>query len=61
MPLRLRSLPAQLLPHGPLDAVRQVLLFAAAYYAYRYTRGFVDDPQSATVAFQNAPPSVPAP
>ena len=54
MLLRLRSLPAQLLPHGPLDAIRQVLLFAVAYYAYRYTRGFVDDPQSATVAFQNA-------
>ena len=54
MPLRLRSLPAQLLPHGPLDALRQVLLFAVAYYAYRYTRGFVDDPQSATVAFENA-------
>jgi hypothetical protein len=52
--LRLRSLPAQLLPHGPVDAVRQVLLFAVAYYTYRYTRGFVDDPQSATVAFQNA-------
>jgi len=54
VPLRLRSLPAQLLPHGPLDALRQVLLFAVAYYAYRYTRGFVDDPQSATVAFENA-------
>jgi hypothetical protein len=54
VPLRLRSLPAQLLPHGPLDALRQVLLFAIAYYAYRYTRGFVDDPQSATVAFENA-------
>ena len=54
MLLRLRSLPAQLLPHGPLDALRQVLLFVVAYYAYRYTRGLVDDPRSATVAFQNA-------
>ena len=51
---RLRSLPAQLLPHGPLDAVRQLLLFAAAYYAYRLSRGVVNDPQAATVAFENA-------
>jgi hypothetical protein len=54
MQLRVRSLPAQLLPHGPLDAVRQVLLFAAAYYGYRLTRGVVDDPQAAAVAFENA-------
>jgi membrane-associated phospholipid phosphatase len=54
MSLRVRSLPAQLLPHGPLDAVRQVLLFAAAYYGYRLTRGVVDDPQAAAVAFENA-------
>jgi hypothetical protein len=31
-----------------------VLLFAAAYYAYRLTRGAIDDPQGATVAFNNA-------
>ena len=54
MLVRLRSLPAQLLPHGPLDAVRQLLLFAAAYYAYRLSRGVVNDPQAATVAFENA-------
>jgi hypothetical protein len=54
MLLRVRSLPAQLLPHGPLDAVRQLLLFAAAYYGYRLTRGVVDDPQAAAVAFENA-------
>jgi hypothetical protein len=54
MLLRVRSLPAQLLPHGPVDAVRQLLLFAAAYYGYRLTRGVVDDPQAAAVAFQNA-------
>ena len=54
MPARLRSLQARLLPHGPLDVVRQVLLFAAAYYFYRLTRGFVDDPAAATVAFDNA-------
>jgi hypothetical protein len=54
VPLRLRSLPAQLLPHGPLDALRQVLLFAAAYYGYRLVRGAVDDPLGATAAFKNA-------
>jgi hypothetical protein len=37
-----------------MDVVRQVMLFAAAYWAYRYTRGWVDDPQGATVAFNNA-------
>jgi hypothetical protein len=54
MLVRLRSLPAQLLPHRPLDAARQLLLFAAAYYAYRLSRGVVNDPQAATVAFENA-------
>jgi hypothetical protein len=51
---RARSLQARLLPHGLLDVVRQVLLFAAAYYAYRLVRGWIDDPQGATVAFANA-------
>jgi len=51
---RARSLQARLLPHGVLDVVRQVLLFAAAYYAYRLVRGWIDDPQGATVAFDNA-------
>ena len=41
-------------PTARSTPLRQVLLFAVAYYAYRYTRGFVDDPQSATVAFENA-------
>ena len=30
------------LPHGPVDAVRQLLLFAGAYYIYRIVRGLVD-------------------
>jgi PAP2 superfamily len=51
---RARSLQARLLPHGPLDVVRQVLLFASAYYGYRLVRGWIDDPQGATVAFDNA-------
>jgi hypothetical protein len=54
MPARLRTLQARLLPHGPLDVVRQVLLFMGAYQLYRLTRGLVNDPNSATVAFQHA-------
>jgi membrane-associated phospholipid phosphatase len=51
---RARSLQARLLPNGPLDVVRQVLLFACAYYGYRIVRGAIDDPQGAAVAFENA-------
>ena len=51
---RLRFLPARLLPRGPLDVVRQVLLFAAAYWGYRLVRGTVDDPVGAAVAFQHS-------
>jgi hypothetical protein len=54
MPARLRTIQARLLPHGPVDVVRQVLLFAAAYYVYRLTRGWVNHPEAATQAFQNA-------
>ena len=54
MPARLRTLQARLLPHGPLDVVRQVLLFMGAYQLYRLTRGLVNDPNSATVAFTHA-------
>lgn len=42
------------MPHGPLDVVRQVLLFMAAYQLYRFTRGLVNDPSAASVAFQHA-------
>jgi PAP2 superfamily len=48
------TLQRRFLPHGPLDLVRQVLLFMAAYQLYRLTRGFVNDPDSATVAFNHA-------
>jgi hypothetical protein len=51
---RLRSLQARLLPRGPADVVRQVLLFAVAYYAYQVVRGAVDDPVGASQAFENA-------
>ncbi len=40
------------LPHGWLDALRQLVLFAGAYYAYRIVRGLVDG--QASVAFDNA-------
>src|SRR5919201_619534 len=51
---RLRFIQARLLPRGPVDVVRQVLLFAAAYYGYRLVRGAVDDPLGAAAAFKNA-------
>src|ERR1044072_6315964 len=53
MQARLRTIRARLLPHGPLDVVRQVLLFMAAYQLYRLTRGLVNHPEAATAAFQN--------
>jgi hypothetical protein len=40
------------LPRGWFDALRQLVLFASAYYAYRLVRGFVDG--QANVAFENA-------
>lgn len=48
---RVRQLEARLLPHGILDVLRQVALFAAAYYGYRIVRGQVDG--KAADAFQN--------
>jgi membrane-associated phospholipid phosphatase len=51
---RLRSIEARLLPRGLMDVVRQVLLFALAYYGYRLVRGTVDDPVGAAVAFQHS-------
>jgi hypothetical protein len=54
MPSGPSSLRTRLLPRGPLDLAGQLALFAVAYYAYRVTRGWIDDPQGAAVAFQNA-------
>jgi len=54
MPARLSTVQARLLPHGPLDVVRQVVLFLAAYQLYRLVRGLADDPGSANAAFSNA-------
>jgi membrane-associated phospholipid phosphatase len=42
MVARTRRLQARLLPHGPLDALRQVSLFGLAYIVYRLVRGLVE-------------------
>jgi hypothetical protein len=54
MSARLRPVTTRVFPHGPMDVLRQILLFAVAYYAYRLTRGWIDDGQGAAVAFENA-------
>ncbi|HVS28924.1 MAG TPA: phosphatase PAP2 family protein [Solirubrobacteraceae bacterium] len=48
----LDSVVRRIFPSGWVDAVRQVLMFAAAYYAYRIVRGAVDAHPAA--AFENA-------
>ncbi|HEV7162367.1 MAG TPA: phosphatase PAP2 family protein [Solirubrobacteraceae bacterium] len=52
MVARARLLQARVLPHGWLDALRQVSLFAAAYFAYRLVRGLVEG--DANEAFAHA-------
>ncbi len=54
MRARISDLQARLLPHGLFDVVRQVALFAVAYYGYQIVRGAVDDPTSTALAFQHA-------
>jgi len=54
MSARLSTVQARLLPHGPLDVVRQVVLFIAAYQVYRLVRGLANDPGAAAAAFSNA-------
>jgi PAP2 superfamily len=49
---RARRQLARLLPQGPLDALRQLLLFGGAYYLYRIVRGIVDG--QVTSAFSHA-------
>jgi len=51
---RASTLQERFLPHGPLDLVRQVLLFVASFQLYRLTRGIVNDPSDAVGAFNNA-------
>jgi PAP2 superfamily len=52
MPALVRTAGARLTPNGWLDLIRQLLLFAGAYYLYRIVRGQVDG--RAAVAFENA-------
>jgi hypothetical protein len=49
---RTRSLQARLLPHGWLDALRQISLFGLAYLAYRLVRGLAEG--NAGAAFAHA-------
>jgi len=42
----------KLLPHGPIDLLRQIVLFCGAYWLYRLVRGMVDG--RAAEAFDNA-------
>jgi hypothetical protein len=49
---RARELQARVLPHGWLDALRQVSLFGLAYLGYRLVRGFVEG--NANEAFAHA-------
>jgi membrane-associated phospholipid phosphatase len=42
----------RLLPHGPLDVFRQLLLFGGAYYVYRIVRGVVES--QTALAFEHA-------
>lgn len=50
--VRARQLAARILPRGPVDALRQLLLFGGAYYLYRIVRGVVDG--EVTAAFSHA-------
>jgi membrane-associated phospholipid phosphatase len=50
MVARARVLQARVLPHGWLDALRQVSLFACAYLAYTLVRGFVEGDANAAFA-----------
>jgi len=52
MVARARALQARVLPHGWLDALRQVSLFGLAYLAYRLVRGLVEG--DANEAFAHA-------
>jgi len=49
---RVWRLSGRWLPNGWTDAIRQLVLFAGAYYAYRVVRGFVDG--QVGLAFENA-------
>jgi membrane-associated phospholipid phosphatase len=50
MVARARLLQARVLPHGWLDALRQISLFACAYFGYRLVRGLVEGHANAAFA-----------
>src|SRR2546423_715507 len=50
MVARARELQARVLPHGWLDALRQVSLFGLAYLGYRLVRGLVEGNANEAVA-----------
>jgi len=50
MVARARLLQARVLPQGWLDALRQISLFAAAYFAYRLVRGLAEGDANAAFA-----------
>jgi PAP2 superfamily len=52
MVARARVLQARVLPQGGLDALRQISLFATAYFGYRLVRGLVEG--NANAAFAHA-------
>jgi hypothetical protein len=54
MEARLRAIQARVLPHGPFDLLRQVLLFFVAYNGYRLVRGMADQPGVTAAAFEHA-------
>ncbi len=54
MRARIDSFQARLLPHGYLDVLRQVALFAVAYYGYRLARGAIDGHASTAASFEHA-------
>src|SRR3954451_11455593 len=54
MQVMLSQVQAKVFPHGPLGVVTQILVFATAYYAYRLSRGAIDDQQGIATAFQHA-------
>ncbi|MEI2702331.1 MAG: phosphatase PAP2 family protein [Baekduia sp.] len=50
----IKTVPRRLAPNGVLDVLRQLALFFAVYYTYRLTRGAIDTPDGAIIAFDNA-------
>lgn len=50
----LKRLYRRAFPHGGIDALRQIAIFAVAYYVYRLTRGWIDGPQGTIIAFDHA-------